>query len=93
MVWEYAAGGKYFNSAQRLENGNTLVCEQGLTAYELTPDKKQIWKVEATKVYDARRLPNGNTIITTTTESLEVTPQNKVVWKRDTNGSRGRTRR
>jgi hypothetical protein len=50
-VWSYAAPNKtdfysfYISGAQRLPNGNTLICSgaQG-TFFEVTPDKEIVWK-------------------------------------------------
>ncbi len=47
-VWSYAPSGFYatnMGSAQRMPNGNTLICHgpKG-TFYEVTPDKKVVWE-------------------------------------------------
>jgi len=54
VVWVYDKGldfhATYTSSAQRLTNGNTLVCESaGKRVFEVTPDKEIVWEyVEGT---------------------------------------------
>jgi hypothetical protein len=50
IEWEYTAEpkesflSKYISSAQRLPNGNTLICEGGKSRlFEVTPEKKVVW--------------------------------------------------
>ena len=54
VVWVYEKFGQfhscYTSSAQRLPNGNTLICEsQGQRVFEVTPEKETVWEyVEGT---------------------------------------------
>ena len=48
----------------------------GSIVWEYTILNEKNWPVR-----DADRLPNGNTLITGTTEIVEVTPQGEVVWR------------
>jgi len=72
-----------------LPNGNILLANHGRPhrAIEFDPTtKKIVWQTsgfarELVPVRDANRLPNGNTLITTTTEIVEITPVGEVVWQ------------
>ncbi len=72
-----------------LPNGNILMANHGKPnrAIEFDPKTgKIVWqsagfKPEASPVRDANRLPNGNTLITGTTEIVEVTPEGVIVWR------------
>jgi len=49
LVWVYDEGEEfhstYTSSAQRLANGNTLICEQaGRRIFEVTPEKETVWE-------------------------------------------------
>ncbi len=49
IVWKYENGEKFFSayrsSAQRLPNGNTLICEsEGPRIFELTPEREITWE-------------------------------------------------
>jgi hypothetical protein len=48
-VWDYAADGFYsafVSNAQRLPNGNTLICQgMGGRIFEVTPDKEVVWEL------------------------------------------------
>ena len=49
LVWVYENGEQfhatYTSSAQRLANGNTLICESaGRRVFEVTPDKETVWE-------------------------------------------------
>jgi hypothetical protein len=71
-----------------LPNGNILMANHSEPnrAIEFDPTtNKIVWqsagfKPEASPVRDANRLPNGNTLITGTTEIVEVTPEGDIVW-------------
>jgi hypothetical protein len=78
-----------------LANGNLLVANHNLRQYKGKPQRalefnpetnKIIWEYliadrENYPVRDANRLPNGNTLITGSTEIVEVTPQGEIVWR------------
>ena len=88
VVWSWTAPGQIFG-ARRLENGNTLIAVLRIVrggvgtggVMELAPTKKVVWQYPTAAV-DAFRLPNGNTLVTTSNKVLEVTPAKKVVWER-----------
>jgi outer membrane protein assembly factor BamB len=80
-----------------LANGNLLVANHNLRlpqyvgkpqrALEFDPETgKIVWEFlipdkHNWPVRDANRLPNGNTLITGTTEIVEVTPEGVIVWR------------
>jgi hypothetical protein len=88
IVWEYT-GVVYPTDSQRLENGNTLICDKGnKRVIEVTPDKEIVWEYmgggqELTALYGVRALDNGNVLIadqgnmqdpTSRARIIEVTP-------------------
>ncbi|WP_161554933.1 glycoside hydrolase family 88/105 protein [Ereboglobus luteus] len=98
-VWECDAPSVWH--AVRLRNGNTLVSgNQHGTVREVAPSGKTVWElrdgdlpgIRINSVHQARRLANGNTVITNWTarvkksewnkivQLIEVTPDKKVVW-------------
>ena len=70
-------------------NGNILLANhtEPNRAVEFDPETgKIVWQSEGftpeiCPIRDANRLPNGNTLITGTTEIFEVTPEGKIVWR------------
>lgn len=72
-----------------LPNGNILMANHGKPhrAIEFDPKTDKIswqsagFEPEARPVRDANRLPNGNTLITGSTEIVEVTPESEIVWR------------
>lgn len=84
-IWEYPCKAE---SATRLLNGNTLICEtKKLRVIEMTKDEKIVWEHQhsprvALASY-ATRLINGNTLITYSSAHVvvEVTPNHKIVWR------------
>ncbi len=71
-----------------LENGDILFANHGTPekAVEIDENKNIIWEFEISNqnqwpVRDANRLPNGNTLITTTTKIVEVSQDKEIVWK------------
>jgi hypothetical protein len=78
-------------AAQRLENGHTVIADNGrMKVIELDRDKKVVWEYavpndnrrKPATMRQVRRLANGNTLICASTEDrvLEVSPEKKVVW-------------
>lgn len=70
-----------------LENGNLLFANHDTPekAIEMDADENIVWEYAITSrnqwpVRDTDRLSNGNTLITTTTKILEVTPTKDIVW-------------
>jgi hypothetical protein len=76
---------------EMLPNNNILVTSlpQGRShsAVEIDPETDTIvWEYSIPyrqnwPVRDANRLPNGNTLITGATETIEVTPEGEIVWR------------
>jgi len=66
IVWEYKGT---FLDADRLPNGNTLVCRstgkgKAFEVLEITPNKQIAWRITTKDYpYDVDRLPDGNTIV------------------------------
>ncbi len=70
-----------------LENGNLLFANHGTPekAVEIDQNENIVWEFEISNpkqwpVRDANRLPNGNTLITTTTKIVEVSEDKEIVW-------------
>lgn len=71
-----------------LSNGNILIANHGIpqSAIEIDPNTSEVlWEYEmpdsSNPVRDANRLPNGNTLITGTTQIVEVTTEGEIVWR------------
>ena len=69
----------------RLPNGHLLACHEAeAVVREYDPDGMVVWEFpDVTNVFDALRLPGGNTLIGCGTDRriIEVTPERKVVWE------------
>jgi hypothetical protein len=69
----------------QLENGHILACHEAEgVVREYSRDGKTVWEYpNVTNVFEALRLPNGNTLIGCGTDKrvIEVTPEKKVVWE------------
>ncbi|MEO8127962.1 MAG: hypothetical protein ABJF23_21845 [Bryobacteraceae bacterium] len=69
----------------RLGNGNILAAHEGeAVVREVTPAGKIVWEYpNVTNVFEAIRLPSGNTLIGCGIQRriIEVTPEHKVVWE------------
>jgi hypothetical protein len=77
-------------TATRLDNGNTLLAGNvdGITLYEVAPDKAEKSKVNAKSLTDlrlARRLKNGNTLLGLAGghKVVEIDPKGATVWSAD----------
>lgn len=70
-------------NARPLANGNILIaCHTSKEVWEVSRDKKVVWKYKHdSNCYDAHRLPNGNTMISSDKGIIEVTPAGKTVWE------------
>jgi hypothetical protein len=87
------------NSAERLDNGNTLIADENDDrVIEVSPTKSIVWTYpdtpDPTKLSGAAfasRLPNGNTLITDSNNNriLEVSAAKAVVWSYTTNMDKG----
>jgi hypothetical protein len=97
VVWQFGETGRARDKnqglnrprcAQRLENGNTLIVDQGNTRiFELTPAREIVWSYEGVErlsgPYQATKLPSGHVLITdwAAHQVLEITPTGQVVWQ------------
>jgi outer membrane protein assembly factor BamB len=81
-------------SAQRLDNGHTVIADNGKhRVVEIDGGKKIVWSFDvantnnrpAPTMRQVRRLENGNTLICASTldKVIEVSPEGKVVWEYD----------
>lgn len=79
-------------AAQRLENGNTVIADNGKHAVvEINPKGEEVWHFDVPNnnkrpqptMRQVRRLANGNTLICASTEDevWEVTQERKIVWR------------
>jgi outer membrane protein assembly factor BamB len=79
-------------AAQRLENGNTVIADNGKHAvFEVNPKGEEVWHFDVPNnnkrpqptMRQVRRLANGNTLICASTEDevWEVSPEKKIVWR------------
>jgi hypothetical protein len=79
-------------SAQRLDNGHTLIADNGKHAVlELDAKDQEIWRFNVPNnnlrsqptMRQVRRLANGNTLICASTEDevWEVTPEKRIIWR------------
>ncbi|MEK6959182.1 MAG: aryl-sulfate sulfotransferase [archaeon] len=73
---------------ETLSNGNMILADHAKpqSIMELDTNNKIVWQFMMTDVTDfpardADRLPNGNTLITTSRRLIEVTPGKKIVWE------------
>ena len=68
---------------RRLANGNTLICASTEDeVWEITPEKKIVWRYKVPFPYLATRLENGNTLISPRGYYLvEVDKEGHSVWK------------
>ncbi len=85
--WEIT-GLKSPSSAQRLENGNTLVSEiTGSRVAEWDRDGKIIWQHTGLQnARTAQRFSNGNTLITDLRGVRVVNRQGKIIWQKRMKG-------
>lgn len=69
----------------QLENGHILACHEAEgVVREYSRDGNSVWEYPNVKnVFEALRLPNGNTLIGCGTDKrvIEVTPEKKIVWE------------
>jgi hypothetical protein len=82
VVWSVTSRNA-ISTAQRLENGNTLVSETSGPgrAVEYDASGRVVWELTGLKYcYSAERLPNGSTLIADATGVREVAPDGKEHW-------------
>jgi len=80
-VWEHSSGQPF--GIQPLASGNLLICDLGGRVVEVNREKKEVWEFAESNPVDAFRLPNGNTLITGGQRFVEVSPDKKIVWKKE----------
>jgi outer membrane protein assembly factor BamB len=79
-------------AAQRLENGHTVIADNGQRAViELDEKNEEVWRFDVPNnnmrprptMRQVRRIANGNTLICASTEDevLEVNPAKEIVWR------------
>lgn len=92
VAWQHMPGQSCYG-VQPLPNGHVLLANysKGEVA-EITRAGATVWRFKIGSPFDAFRLPNGNTLVTTNRQYMEVTPAGKTLWKR-TGNTHGRTRR
>jgi hypothetical protein len=70
---------------RKIKGGHLLACHEGDgVVREYGADGKVVWEYPGCpSVFDAQRLPNGNTLISAGTGAriIEVTPDKKIVWE------------
>jgi outer membrane protein assembly factor BamB len=96
VVWEYRVPNTNkrptptMRMVRRLDNGRTLICASTEDAVlEIAPDGKIVWKYAVPFPYQATRLANGNTLISSGSGYgspvghfvMEVDREAKTVWK------------
>lgn len=92
ILWEYAGSSDEFDPfyAETLGNGNLLVTSRSNEVLEITRGGRLVWSYTRLKddprlsnTYSAKRLPNGNTLITDRRADfvIEVTPSGQQVWQ------------
>ncbi|MFP6905710.1 MAG: PQQ-binding-like beta-propeller repeat protein [Verrucomicrobiota bacterium] len=89
IAWEWLGGAhrSRIYSVQRLPSGHTLIADYGMDrVMELNAQHDLVWKMDVTRPSDAFRLSNGNTLITSSKEHMEVTPEREIIWRK--NGAR-----
>jgi hypothetical protein len=74
-------------SLHKLANGNILVCHEGeAVVREYHPSGEIVWEYPGVpNVFEALRLGNGNTLISTASRLIEVNHEGKVEWSLDHN--------
>ncbi|MBI3472346.1 MAG: hypothetical protein HY013_13405 [Candidatus Solibacter usitatus] len=97
-VWIYAEGLEHPISAQRLENGNTLIGDARLgRVIEVDPRRNIVWKYESRDLADmrmrnSRRTASGTTLIAVEAAGkiIEVNRGGEIVWSFEAPGGGAR---
>jgi hypothetical protein len=81
IVWKMPV--KSCINARPLHNGNILIAGHvSKEVLEVTRDKDVVWKYSSDRnCFDAHRLSNGNTMISSDNGIIEVTPKGEKVWE------------
>ncbi|HEX5138519.1 MAG TPA: hypothetical protein VFY93_16215 [Planctomycetota bacterium] len=88
-VWSLGGLG-YVATAQRLDNGNTLIAEVGRggaagRVAEYDPKGRAVWEVSGFQMlYSAQRLPDGNTLVADQAGVREIAPDGTERWLQET---------
>jgi hypothetical protein len=86
MAWDYALS-VAANGVTRLENGNTLMAVDGgflsFGVLEVSASRMLEWSYPSSITSDAKRLPNGNTLIAIPSRAhvIEVDRDRNIVWQ------------
>jgi outer membrane protein assembly factor BamB len=93
VVWQLGKPAvEIAEAAQRLDNGNTVIADNGKHAvFEINDKGEEVWRFDVPNnnqrqqptMRQVRRLANGNTLICASTEDevWEVSPEKKIVWR------------
>ena len=82
-------------TAQRLQNGNTLIAEYGASRVaEWNRDGAIVWRAGGglQNPYSAERLKNGNTLISHQSDVREIDGKGNTIWRKPLTGARHATR-
>jgi outer membrane protein assembly factor BamB len=80
QVWDYPASQAYGVSIT--PSGTLLISQLDGNVVELDREsKKVVWRYATASPVDAFRLANGNTLVTNASDTVEVDPEGKVLWK------------
>lgn len=69
--------------ARKLKNGNYLVCHSGeKSVREYNPKGETVWQQKTKALcFQAERLPNGNTLVSTLPKLIEYKPDGSIAWE------------
>ena len=78
-LWSFSE--KQSHGSRQLSNGNILVSVQPTgRVLEVNRDRKVVWECRHHGAVDAFRLKNGNTLVSGYSQTVEVTPEKKIIW-------------
>ncbi len=85
VVWQYSTGLNWPRCAQRLPNGNTLITSSSNNrVIEVDSAGTVVWSMgpsELSQPYQATRLANGHTLISTGARIIEVDSTKTILWQ------------
>jgi outer membrane protein assembly factor BamB len=88
-AYDVARGAKPHDPSMTADGTVLVAVKEPNILYEIDPSSREVvwsWSPETNgslKMRDANRLPNGNTLVTSTETILEVTSDGEVVWRLD----------
>jgi outer membrane protein assembly factor BamB len=86
VIWEKKDLKEPF-SCQRIDNGNTLISEfDGDRVIEVDRSGKVVWSYKVQSPCQARRLPDGHTVICGAKGVFEIDPGANILWEREVVG-------